>query len=97
MVQFRKPFVITRKIPGAYINGIYHEGMENTFIINASVQPVRGDQMELLPEGRRSSQAIRIYTDTLLETVDGENPDLIAAFGSLFEIISVEHWQSDVI
>jgi hypothetical protein len=97
MSQFRSPFIVTRKEPGTFVNGDWVEGDYIAFVIQASVQPVKGSEMEMLPEGRRNSQAVKIYTSTKLNTVEEANPDLLQAFGSDFEIFSVEPWQSNVI
>jgi hypothetical protein len=98
--QFRSPFTVRRKVAGSYVNGFWVEGSESSFVIQASVQPVRGLELESLPEARRDSQAVKIYTDTQLLTVapDGStNPDILEAFGFDFEIIEVQPWQSNVI
>lgn len=97
MSQFRRPFIVTRKEPGSFVDGDWVEGDYIAFIIQASVQPLKGEEMQMLPEGRRNSQAVYIYTKTKLNTVDEANPDLLQAFGSDFEIYSVEPWQSNVI
>ena len=97
MSSFRSAFVIRRKEPGNYVDGKWQEGQQLAFIINASIQPLKGKEMEMLPEGRRHTQSIRIYTNTKLNTVNDANPDIIEAFGDSFEIFSVEPWQSNVI
>lgn len=99
MSSFRSPFTITRKSAGSYVNGKWVEGSTSTFTIQASVQPLRGEEIQLLPEGRRNSQAVRIYTDTQLyvKTDEQTNPDKLTAFGESYEVLSVEPWQSNVI
>lgn len=97
MSSFRSPFIITRKEPGAYNNGEWVEGAYTAAVINASVQPVRGLEMEMLPEGRRNTQSVKIYTNVKLNTVEDKNPDHLQAFGYDFEILSVEPWASNVI
>lgn len=95
--SFRKLVLIRRKTGGNYVNGHWQEGPDSAFFINASVQPVKGKEMESLPEGRRNTQTIKLYTNTQLQTVNDENPDIVEIFGSSFEITTVEPWQSDVI
>lgn len=99
MSSFRSSFVVTRKEAGSFVNGKWVEGDTSTFTIQASVQPLRGDEIQLLPEGRRNSQAVRIYTDTLLynKTNESTNPDIVTAFETDFEVLTVEPWQSNVI
>jgi hypothetical protein len=89
--------MIRRKAPGQYVNGYWQEGAGELFQIKASVQPMRGTEMEMLPEGRRQSQAVKLYTNTQLQTVDDSNPDTLQAFGSSYEVLSVEPWQSNVL
>lgn len=51
--------------------------------------------MERLPEGRRSSGAICVYTTTQLMLGDqdgGFEADRIAALGKLWEVAHVEYW-----
>lgn len=97
MNSFRSTFSVKRVVPGAYVNGFWVEGAESTFTIQASVQPLKGKEMEMLPEGRRNSQSVKIYTDTQLQTVASGNPDRLVAFGHDFEIQTVEPWQSNVL
>ncbi|HEU4402346.1 MAG TPA: hypothetical protein VFT43_09590 [Candidatus Polarisedimenticolia bacterium] len=88
---------VTRPAPGAYVDGVYAAGAPSTFAVRASVQPLRGRELEALPEGRRSRAAYRVYTDTLLRTVDDANPDRIALFGEAYEVIAIEHWQNGIL
>lgn len=98
MTILRSTFTIKRLTPGAYVNGFWVEGSSSTFNILATVQPVSGLEMQSLPEGRRESQAVKIYTSTQLRTIeDSKNPDILLAFGYEFEIATVEPWQSNLI
>jgi len=58
--------------------------------------------MQLLPEGRRESEAYRLYTDFELKTVRKEsgdklNADTVTIDGKKFEVLSVAKWRNDVI
>ena len=101
MSSFRSTFTLKRKSAAdTYVNGKLVAGATTTTTIEASVQPLKGQEMLLLPEARRTSQAVNIYTDTqlrLANTAAGYNADIVSAFGSDFEIISCEPWQSNVI
>jgi len=89
---------IRRLGSGTYVDGTWKAEAENApFTIRASVQPLKPKEMETLPEGRRNSQAYRIYTDVELHTVRDQNPDRVELFGEEFEILSVEVWQNQVI
>lgn len=89
--------VVTRPTAGTFVAGLYVAGAPTTFNITASVQPLRAREMEMLPEGRRSSAAFRVYTDVLLRTVNQENPDRVTLFGEVYEVLSVEPWQNQIL
>ena len=96
--SFRKSVTIRRKSTGAYIN---YKWVEDTtpvdIIIQASVQPVGANEMQQLPEGRRTNETFKMYTDIKLRTVDEQNPDDLFIDGERFEVISVASYQSNVI
>lgn len=96
----RKPVTVTRFDQGSYVNGYWVEGSPSTFIINASVQPVKGADLEALTEGRRDSQIYKLYTDTKLKTVDKKNnlnADLVNIDNDDYEVMNVESWQNNLI
>jgi len=95
--SFRKPFTIRRQSGGTRTDGHWIEGTETEIDILASVQPLTPREMESLPEGRRTKQAFKIYTDTELKTVESQSPDHITLYGDDFEVLSVAPYQSDVI
>lgn len=97
MSSFRQPIEIKRFTDGEFVNGFWQEGAQESFMIMASVQPTTGEDLESLPEGRRTSQSLRLYTDTLLKTVHDKNPDKVTLFGNDFEVMTVEPWQNNVI
>ena len=99
MSSFRTPLTVTRRAAGAFSDGVWQEGTETELLILASVQPLRPDEMDSLPEGRRDRQAVKIYTSTELFTVRGKDtsPDLVVWRGDTFEVISVAPHQSAVI
>lgn len=104
MSRFRKPFIVKRKSPGEYVNGKWQEGQENTFTIKASAQPLSIDEIEYLPEGRRSGKSYKVYSDTELfaarqqkRTQSATNPDVIEIKGKDYEIIRAMPYQSGLI
>lgn len=78
---------ITRRRYGAGSydsSGDFVAGAVSTDPIEASVQPAKGEDMELLPEGFRTSTAIRFYTNAELRTADADNttqPDEVVVSG----------------
>lgn len=104
MSSFRKPYTVKRYASGQYVNGIWQDGQVTNINIKASVQPLNLDEIEYLPEGRRSSKSFKIYTDTelfpALQEKEGQqatNPDVIVISGKDYEIIRVLPYQSGVI
>lgn len=103
-MSFRKPYTITRHDPGSYVNGYWVEGTESSITIKASVQPLRMDEVEVLPEGKRSSSAVKIYSDTKLfpakqanETSEAVSADILQYDSSTWEIVACTPYQSGVI
>ncbi|MCK4521419.1 MAG: hypothetical protein KAU20_02510 [Nanoarchaeota archaeon] len=101
----RQTLTVKRVAAGSYVLGIYQEGAESEFTIRASVQPLKANEMELLPDERRQSEAYRLYTDTPLQTAkEGKkgspetvNADKVIIYGDTFEVYSVGTWQNQII
>jgi hypothetical protein len=94
---FRTQFSVSRPT-GSFVKGKWVVGVPSSLTIWATVQPLKGMDLQLVPEGRRNSQAVKVYTKTQLQIGQGTtNADILNAFGLHFEIITVEPWQSHVI
>lgn len=100
-MSFRKPLTVKRTVAGAYVNGVYVEGSESTITIQASVQPMSGEDIVAVPEGRRSSDMVKLYAATNLnaqgDAGSGQSPDRIVWLGKDYEIYSKEVRQMGVI
>jgi hypothetical protein len=101
MSSFRKPYNVTRTAPGTYTNGEWVNGASSTVPIMATIQPVSDQDLKALPEGTRSSDVVKIYTETLLYTVEdkgvNQQPDRITWFGAVYEITSKSVRQMGII
>lgn len=71
-------------------------------IINAtaSMQPTKGIQVELIPEGRRDQQTYKMYTSTEIYGITTQNPDQITVLkapftGLVFEVLEIYDWQNN--
>lgn len=96
----RKTLEVTRFAAGTRASGKWQEGTPSNFDIEASVQPLKPREMEMLPEGRRNSQSYRLYTDTNLHPINkasGISPDKVEIEGEMFEVFSNEIWKNDII
>lgn len=100
-MSFRKPFSVKRTTPGAYVDGVFVEGTESTITIQASVQPLSDQDLQNLPEGRRESDMVKVYTNSNLNSVgslgSGQQPDKIIWLGDEYEISSKSVRQMGVI
>jgi hypothetical protein len=67
-VPFARPYNVMRFSPGQYVNGTWQEGGASTFTVQASIQPLRTEELQALPEGLRSTLAVKIYSESMLYT-----------------------------
>ena len=84
---------------GIYVEGEWVAGSTTVLSIEASIQPLRPDEMDQLPEGRRSGQAYKLYTDDLVRTAkqDQYNADKLTINGEECEVVAVKPYQSGII
>lgn len=71
-------------------------------IINstASVQPIKGEEVMLVPEGRRDRETYTMFTSTQILGVTTQNPDQVTVLkgpytGIVFECIEIQPWQNN--
>lgn len=84
-----------RYLEGSWIEGKYEKGPVEEITIQGSLQPMRPNELQLLPEGRRTNQAMKFYTVEELRTGNqetGEASDLIEVDDLFFEVHAVEKW-----
>lgn len=79
---------------GTYTDGIFVPPTTSTVSIAALVVPVvGGEQLLRLPEGRRSRDAIEVYSASALRVdAPGQKPDVIAYNGHSWEVDVVDDW-----
>lgn len=93
---FRVPLTIYRQNPGSYVNGQWIPAGETPIAITASIQPLTGEELQSVPEGRRNRKNYNLFTSTFVELVhNGANPDQIDIFGERYELIKVDVWQNN--
>lgn len=101
MSAFRQPRVIQRPVGGSYVDGEWVPGSTTDINITASVQPASREDLVNLPEGRRLSDYIRLYTSTELYTVtegdQPQQPDLFDWHGHTYECVEVGMWQNRIL
>lgn len=100
---FRKKFMIQRTSGGKFDdNGIYQQGETEEFEIMASVQPISLDEYnQVFPQGIRTVNAVKIYTDTRLypekQGTPAQNADVLLYMDRKYKIITCHAYQSGVI
>lgn len=98
MSSFRQTVTVSRRGSGAFVKGRWTGETEaSTFDIKASIQPIRPNEVETLPEGRRNSKAFRLYTSADLRDVTTQNPDQVSLFGETYEVTAKAPWRNNVI
>lgn len=100
--SFRRPIKIWRyaEKPVLGDDGRYTIADPTEMSIQASVQPLKATEMDALPEGRRGSRAVKVYSDTELLMVDqqsGQQPDQFEWLGRRYEVVGSDAFQSGVI
>lgn len=77
----------------AYVQGVYQPPTEASLAFSGSIQPARGRDRQLLPEGKRASEAIAIYSTTDLRTAAlGVLPDRVTWNGITYEVEKSQGW-----
>lgn len=85
-------FTIRRRAAGSYVGGTFVPGVQSEITIRASVQPARPEDLEDLPEGKRTSAAVRFSTPTLVQTANetaGVLADRLVHEGAEWEVQKV--------
>lgn len=86
-------YTVTRKQAATYLKGRLVSPETTTFSITASVQPLTGNDMVLLPEGSRSGNTKVLFTTTQLNTVGTAEPDTIVIESVDYDVFNVETWE----
>lgn len=85
----------------SYVNGRPVKVLDDTFNIETSWQPVTGEDLENLPEGKRAEFTFRGYPNTQLLVADPKKQnqgDIITGpDGYQYEVIRCEPWQNTII
>lgn len=86
---------VQRYADGEWVDGRYNRGAPTTVTFEASVQPLRPNEVQVLPEHRRNSEAVKIYTVERLFNSDEKNTipaDVVTHDGKQYEILQVSNW-----
>lgn len=87
-------YTVTRTAAGTYTNGKYTAGAASTFPIVADVQPVSGELLRDLPEGRRAEETRVLFTLTELRALKPTtDSDVVAIDGESWRVFKVERFR----
>lgn len=100
--SFRRQITILRQnSTGYYDKGKWVEPETlSEEIIYASVQPLTGREIDLVPQGRRNCDSAKLISESALNTVEvnnNSNPDIVVLNGERYEVHSVGEWQNNVL
>ncbi len=86
----------TASLTGGWINGAAIPNPPQALVVSATVQPLSGHDLLILPEGERTTERIWLYTDTELQTASGAQgttPDVVTWRGIQYQVQRVDRWQ----
>jgi hypothetical protein len=92
----RNTVELERFTAGSYTKGVYAKGQSTTCDLDVNVQPVKPSEMLSLPEGQRTKETIKIFSDEALRSVEqvgSEAADRITYNDKVYEVFSTKNWQ----
>lgn len=90
--EWLQSITITRQSPGAYIEGRYKDGSESEVSIRAVVQNATPDDLQVLEEGLRSSESVKLHTTSdlvALSEKDNQKGDTFTYKGKKWSVHNV--------
>jgi hypothetical protein len=97
MSSFRRTVVVKSRAAGTVVDGNPVPGAITTSSIQASVQPLKSEEVKNLPEGRRCRTPFWVITDTFMDVGSSNTPDIVVVDGEDYEIEQRDQWQNGVI
>ena len=95
--RFGAAYMGTRRLKAGYdSHGVAQTSSTATLSIVAVIWPADGDDLQKLPEGRRSHETRNVITATklLIGDEDADNEaDLLTVDGESWEVEHVDYWQ----
>lgn len=108
ILAFEEPggLLVTRRVRGVLVDGVYQPGAATTFTIRATVQPAReiarviaGRDLQEREQGQQVYDTRRLHTPTKLvdeEGIDtrneGQDPDIVHYEGGEWTVLRCEPW-----
>lgn len=70
ILTHKTPITIIRKSEGAWVDGYWEDGLDTELIVEANVQPLKGQELLSLPESDRTKDSIKVYCVETLNTLN---------------------------
>lgn len=86
--------------PELCVDGTYILPKATEITISASVQPLKANEVNILPDGMRTSRAVKVYSGIELLVANQQQGTLADRFvwrGMTFEVVASNMYQCDVI
>jgi len=103
MSIFRNTEMVKRSFaPGSRVKGIWKEGEPTDTKFWGTAQPATGKAMELLPEGKRNTEAIEVYAPIEMQFTPADEDlkrsgDIIVLRGRMYEVQVAREFNSGLI
>lgn len=95
--RFKQPYTYRRLSVAPAVKGrAQNTAYGDPVAFYASIQALRGLELQILPEGQRDKQNVRVYTETPLQVIDptkNQKGDLIQYEGRDYEVQRREDWK----
>jgi hypothetical protein len=90
-------YTVTRT-SGNYVAGDFVVSSSSTFVIRGSLQPLRGTDLDSLPEGERAGGLYKLYSTSTLRTsgTPGQMADTISVNGKALQVRTILGYQNHV-
>jgi hypothetical protein len=94
--RFASTYTYQRRNPQVWVKGRTSPAtLQAAVSFRASIQPMNGRELLVLPEGERTREYIKLYTDTQLNMADpvtGAKGDLVSYKGRTWEVTQSNDW-----
>lgn len=95
---FRQLRTGRRRTLGGYVGGFAQPATTSMLVFTASVQPASSDAIQLLPEGRRLTGSVMVFTKSDLKVAGATfNSDLLLHNGLVYECMAQMPWGNNII
>lgn len=99
LARFSKPITVLRATADTFTNGVRTPGPKTQIATSAAVQPADPSEIQRLPEGFRTREAVAVWAPMQLNSAD-DRTGLVAdqiqlSDGRVFEVAKPAEWFSE--